>query len=58
LVCISAAPPVADICDPHAAALTGNRLRDLLEDLRIRRYLGHALARGAQPPNRDHYYFT
>jgi hypothetical protein len=40
---ISAEPPVADLCDLQAAQLTRDRVRDLLEDLRLRRYLGHAL---------------
>jgi len=40
---ISAEPAVADLCTLQAAALTRDRVRDLLEDIRLRRYLGHAV---------------
>lgn len=40
---ISAEPPVTDLCDLHAAGHTRDRLRDLLEDLRLRRYLGYGV---------------
>jgi hypothetical protein len=40
---ISAAPPVMDLCNLHAAEPKRERVRDLLEDLRLRRYLGPAV---------------
>jgi hypothetical protein len=39
---ISAASPVADLCALHSAGPLRERVRDLLEDLRLRRYLGPA----------------
>ena len=42
---ISAAPPVADLCDLGSADATRERVRDLLEDLRLRRYLGPGTCR-------------
>jgi hypothetical protein len=42
---ISAAPPVADLCALRSAEATRERVRDLLEDLRLRRYLGPGTCR-------------
>ena len=40
---ISGEPPVTDLCDLKADGPTRDRVRGLLEDLRLRRYLGHAV---------------
>jgi uncharacterized protein (DUF2236 family) len=42
---ISAAPPVEDLCALRSAEATRERVRDLLEDLRLRRYLGPGTCR-------------
>lgn len=39
---IGGEPPVTDLCDLQVDGQTRDRVRDLLEDLRLRRYLGHA----------------
>ena len=39
---ITTASPVADLCALRSADSTRERVRDLLEDLRLRRYLGPA----------------
>lgn len=42
---VSTDPAVDDLCKLQAAGQTRDRVRDLLEDLRLRRYLGHAVCR-------------
>jgi hypothetical protein len=52
---ISSAPPIADLCALQSAELTRDRVRDLVEDLRLRRYLGPATCQwcpGARPERR------